>query len=198
MYISAFFHRRMEWKLAHPTSGFLAFAIVSLATSGCQSRPTRQIIGQLIQVGCSPTPTPATVTGAWREAQAYVADRAGADVLLGCGDSMLPLYRNRTLLVTELQPYESWKAGQTVVFVGDHGWPVAHLLVMITAEGWRAAGTARAEFDETLVTTGNYLGTVTKAFELATADATPVTPFPSALRSERAGSAINNLASLSR
>jgi hypothetical protein len=86
---------------------------------------------------------------------------------------MLPLYRSRTLLVTERQPYEDWRPGQTVVFRGQRGWPVAHLLVVKSRAGWHSAGLARAEFDPVLVTPRNYLGTVTKAYELVPLGTSP-------------------------
>jgi hypothetical protein len=145
-----------------------------LATTGCLHRPSAETIDRLKFTGASPRPTPAHVTRAWREAEAYIADRAGAEIMVGCGDSMLPLYRSRTLLVTELQPYEDWRPGQTVVFRGDRGRPVAHLLVVKSRAGWRSAGLARAELDNGLVTPRNYLGTVTKAYELVPLDAAPV------------------------
>jgi len=144
-----------------------------LATTGCLHRPSAETIDPLMFTGASPRPTPAHVTRAWREAEAYIADRAGAEIMVGCGDSMFPLYRSRTLLVTERQPYEDWRPGQTVVFRGQRGWPVAHLLVVKSRAGWRSAGLARAEFDPVLVTPRNYLGTVTKAYELVPLGTSP-------------------------
>lgn len=158
------------------TNPLRAVAMIAavLATTGCLHRPSAETIDRLKFTGASPRPTPAHVTRAWREAEAYIADRAGAEIMVGCGDSMLPLYRSRTLLVTELQPYEDWRPGQTVVFRGDRGRPVAHLLVVKSRAGWRSAGLARAELDNGLVTPRNYLGTVTKAYELVPLDAAPV------------------------
>lgn len=144
----------------------VAMIAAVLATSGCCHRPALETIDRLRLIGASPRPTPAHATRAWQEAEAYIADRPGADIMVGCGDSMLPFYRSRTLLVTEQQPYKDWRPGQTVVFRGETGRPVAHLLVVKNREGWRSAGLARAEFDHVLVTPRNYLGTVTKAYEL--------------------------------
>lgn len=93
--------------------------------------------------------------------------------MVGCGDAMLPLYRRRTLLVTELQPYEDRRPGQTVAFCGDQGWPVAHVLVVKSRAGWHCAGLARKEFDNVLVMPRDYLGTVTKAYELVPLGAPP-------------------------
>ena len=62
-------------------------------------------------------PTPAHATRAWQEAEAYIADRTGADIVVGCGDSMHPLYRSGTLLVIERRPYKDWRPGQTVEIV---------------------------------------------------------------------------------
>lgn len=52
----------------------------------------------------------------------------------------------------------------TVVFIGDRGRPVAHLLVKKTDQGWLAKGLANPEADRTLVRAQNYLGTVVRAF----------------------------------
>ena len=114
----------------------------------------------------SPRPEVAAPGEAWRRAQAYAAGSEGAEVVLGLGDSMAPLYRGRTLLVIERLRFETLAAGMTVVFAGDDGWPVAHVLVRRVWGGWEAAGLANSEPDATRVTAVNYRGTVTKAFEL--------------------------------
>jgi len=198
MFIQSFFQRQAGLKIVIRTGCVLAVAVNLLSMAGCVSSPSQELVGRLIQSGESPTPTLATVTDAWREAHAYIAERPGADVVLGSGDSMLPLYRSRTLLVTELRPYQDWLPGQTEVFGGDHGWPVAHLLVAKTAEGWRVVGAARAEYDETLVTPRNYLGTVAKAYELLPIGTRSNANLISELRSGREGAVINNYAALSR
>ena len=114
----------------------------------------------------SPRPELAAPAEAWRMALAYAAGHEGTEVVLGLGESMVPIYRGRTLLVIERMRFAALAVGMTVLFIGDGGWPVAHVLVRPVSGGWEAAGAANAERDATVVTAANYRGTVTKAFEL--------------------------------
>jgi hypothetical protein len=56
------------------------------------------------------------------------------------------------------------RAGMTVVFIGDSGRPVAHTLVEKTPRGWRAAGVASRQRDQTFIQSRNYIGTVIRAY----------------------------------
>ncbi len=84
--------------------------------------------------------------------------------MVGRGDSMLPLYRDRTVLVVERKAMSELRAGMTVVFIGDRGRPVAHLLLEKTAAGWRAMGVGNPEPDCTRVRYANFLGVVVRAY----------------------------------
>jgi hypothetical protein len=95
----------------------------------------------------------------------YVADHAGTDFLVGRGDSMLPLYRDHTVVVTQHVAMSALRAGMTAVYVGESGRPVAHVLVKKTFSGWIAMGVGNAACDSTRVTGDNLLGIVVKAFE---------------------------------
>jgi len=95
----------------------------------------------------------------------FVAEHAGTDFLVGSGDSMLPLYRDHTVVVTQRIAISELKSGMTVVYIGDSGRPVAHVLVGKTSEGWIAMGVGNAECDSTTVTKANLIGVVVKAFE---------------------------------
>ncbi|MEX2043987.1 MAG: hypothetical protein WD941_01455 [Opitutus sp.] len=101
---------------------------------------------------------------ALRRAEALVAGRRNMDVLIGRGDSMRPLYPDRTILVVERMAMSSLLPGMTVVFVGDSGFPIAHVLSHRTSTGWMARGLANGEADRGRVRPGNYLGTVVAAF----------------------------------
>jgi hypothetical protein len=101
----------------------------------------------------------------YRIAQAYVAGHPGADFVAGSGDSMLPLYKDHTVLITERIPPSLLRAGMTVVFVGASGFPVAHVLVRRTPLGWLAMGLANEACDAVRVREDNYLGVVVKALE---------------------------------
>ena len=77
---------------------------------------------------------------------------------------MLPLYPDGTVLLLRRQPLAELRPGMTVVFIGDRGRPVAHVLVEKTSRGWQAKGLNNAAADRTLVRTNNYLGAVVRAF----------------------------------
>jgi hypothetical protein len=138
----------------------------------------RQILRAWVAAGClaslaigvragDPSPIPETAPGlcdAWRLAEKFAAAHAHCDVMLGRGDSMLPLYRDRTVLVVQSVPVTDLRVGMTVVFIGDRGRPVAHTLLENTPAGWRAIGLGNHEPDRTLVRHGNLLGVVVRAY----------------------------------
>jgi len=102
---------------------------------------------------------------AYRLAKAYVAVHPGTDYMIGSGDSMLPLYKDHTVIITERMPVADLRVGMTVVYSGHSGFPVAHVLVKRTSEGWIAMGVGNPICDAVKVTEDNYMGTVVKAFE---------------------------------
>ena len=161
-------HRRLPKSVVLP----LVFVMVWLA--GC-ANTYRDEATRPVPVGLSPTPTVAPPAEAWRIANAYAAERAGAEVVLGLGDSMSPLYRNRTLLVMEKQAFETLAPGMTVVFIDDRGAPVAHALVRCVHGEWETRGLGNTRRDANLMTPANFLGRVTHAIEVTwTRDATDV------------------------
>jgi len=100
-----------------------------------------------------------------RKARAYVAAHPGTDFMMGSGDSMLPLYRDHTVIVLERVAVGQFQAGMTVVFVGDRGFPVAHVLVRRASGGWISMGVNNARCDRSRVCEDNYIGVVVKAYE---------------------------------
>lgn len=100
----------------------------------------------------------------WREAEAFAAARTDCEVLFGRGDSMLPLFPDRTVIVVRRTPLAELRAGMTVVYFGDRGRPVAHVLMARAAGGWIAKGLANGEADRTRVTRHNYVGQVVRAY----------------------------------
>ena len=115
----------------------------------------------------SPAPEAIEAGAAAQEANAFVADLPGAQIVLGLGDSMLPLYKDCTLIVLERRPLDSLKPGMTIVYKSAEGGPVAHALVERTQDGWVAQGLNNPEPDAQLVTDQNYVGVVVRAYELA-------------------------------
>lgn len=141
----------------------LAAAVSWLA--GC-AHTHRDLAMLPVPVGLSPVPTMATPVEAWKIAHAYAEGREGAEVVLGLGDSMAPLFQNRTLLVIEKPPFETLAPGMTVVFVGESGSQVAHALIRRVRGGWEVGGVGNIYRDGALVTPANFLGRVTLAIEL--------------------------------
>jgi hypothetical protein len=142
---------------------FVNTVIVWLA--GC-ANTYRDEATRPVPVGLSPLPLIAPPAEAWRIANAYAADRVGAEVVLGLGDSMAPFYPNRTLLVIEKRPVESLAPGMTVLFIDDRGARVAHTLVRCVHGEWETQGLGNMYRDPNRMTRANFIGCVTQAIEL--------------------------------
>jgi hypothetical protein len=139
-------------------------AVAGLGWSGCSTQTTSRFSPQAV-AAMSPAAELVQPFEAMRMGKAYVASHVGTDFLVGSGDSMLPLYTDHTVVVTQKVAVDDLKAGMTAVYIGDSGRPVAHVLVKKTSDGWVAMGVGNAECDSTLVTHDNLLGVVVKAFE---------------------------------
>jgi hypothetical protein len=98
-------------------------------------------------------------------ARRYVEEHPGTDYRVGSGDSMRALYRDHTVIITSRMPISGLRPGMTVVFVGDGGFPVAHVLVRKTSEGWIAMGVSNPSCDSRRVGADNYEAVVVRAFE---------------------------------
>jgi len=144
-------HPLVGWARAH------ARALVCTALLVTTVRATTQGVE-------SPRPERIAAREAWRLAESLAASHPDFEVVVGRGGSMLPLYPDGTVLVLQRLPLESLQRGMTVVFIGDNGRPVAHLLVEKTWRGWIAKGLNNSEADNTRVRTKNYLGAVVRAF----------------------------------
>ena len=148
------------------TALVLAGGIVTLlAESGCATQTSWSVAAVCtVATAVSPVPEPVAPREAWRLAEDYARVHPRCEVLVGSGDSMLPLYGDRTVLVVERVPMGKWRMGMTVIFVGESGWPVAHTLLDQTPRGWRTMGLGNRALDRTTVRSDNYIGTVVKAF----------------------------------
>lgn len=130
----------------------------------------------------SPAPERVVAGSAWQMAEAVAAATPDSELLVGNGDSMLPLYADRTLLIVQHVSMTVLRPGMTVVFINDHGRTVAHTLREKTPRGWIAQGVGNADADRTLVRARNYIGIVVRAFA-------PVTGAEAAVASARNESA---------
>jgi hypothetical protein len=171
------FSSNIKAGLRRPVLGFAAGLAASLL-GGCASAIVPATETTVFEN--SPRAVPMSAREAWRMAEDYVAKHADCDVVVGSGGSMLPLYRDRTVLVIERMPMTALRPGMTVVFIGDSGRPVAHFLLRRTLGGWLAAGLNNRSIDNTLVHGKNYLGTVVRAFAanptIVASDGTPPSP----------------------
>jgi hypothetical protein len=113
----------------------------------------------------SPVPERVRPLEAVHQARAYVAAHPGTDFLVGSGSSMLPLYKDHTVIVTQPLEIHRLRPGMTVVFIDGNGLPVAHVLVRLTASGWISMGIGNPECDPGRISDDNYVGVVVRAFE---------------------------------
>jgi hypothetical protein len=144
----------------------VALGLLSSLGTGCANLEDARL--SLASVtAMSPAPEAVENGAAVRKANAFVADLPGAQIALGLGDSMLPLYKDCTMIVLERRPLDSLKPGMTIVYQGAEGWPVAHALVERTQDGWVVQGLNNPEPDAQLVTNQNYVGLVVHAYALA-------------------------------
>jgi hypothetical protein len=148
-------------------AAIVAIALGGLGSTGFATQSSARFSPQAVAAN-SPAAEVVQPFEAMRLGKKYVAEHPGTDYLVGSGDSMLPLYKDHTVVVTAQVAVESLKAGMTAVYIGDSGRPVAHVLVKLTSDGWIAQGVGNARCDDTLVTKDNLLGVVVKAFQPTT------------------------------
>jgi hypothetical protein len=139
--------------------------VLVAALAGCAGVPPQvKTRTPFATPGRSPVAAEVAPADAWRLAESFAASHQGCEVLIGRGGSMLPLYRDQTVLVVRAQNMTELEAGMTVVFIGSRGQMVAHTLVEHTPRGWTTAGLANNEADRTPVRFANYVGTVVRAY----------------------------------
>lgn len=146
------------------SAAFALAAVAGLGWSGCATQAAARFSPQAV-AAMSPAAEVVRPFDAMRLGGRYVAEHPGTDFLVGSGDSMLPLYRDHTVVVTRQVAVADLREGMTAVYLGDSGRPVAHVLVERTSGGWVAMGIGNATCDDTLVTGDNLIGVVVKAFE---------------------------------
>ena len=88
----------------------------------------------------------------------------GAFVLIGSGESMLPLYEPGTILVLQPCAYDRLACGETALYRNQSGRVVAHVLITKARDGWRVAGLNNRTHDMEPVVRKNLVGVVIAAF----------------------------------
>jgi hypothetical protein len=144
----------------------------------CHARPTDELGDPWIRgifTGKSPRAVVLAETDAWRRAGELAGITSGAFVLVGGGESMLPLYAPGTILVLRQCSYEKLERGQTALYRNRTGKVVAHVLIAKARDGWRVAGLNNRIHDMEPVRAENLVGVVIAAFQpLATSGAMQV------------------------
>ena len=143
------------------TSAVLSLAGVVL--SGCGTYGVARAPAAV--ASCSPSPKRVAPLELYAVAERFVSEHPGTAFMVGTGDSMQPLYKDHTVIITEQIPLRALRPGMTVVFLGDSGCPVAHVLMEETPGGWIAKGVANPACDSRRVSADNYVGVVIGAFE---------------------------------
>lgn len=117
------------------------------------------------------SPPVAEISGQpWTAAERLSAAVPNSTLLVGHGDSMLPLYPAGTVLVLQKILWEHLRRGMTVAFSKRADTPfamVAHVLKARHDDRWETQGLNNALPDDTAVTRENYLGVVVAAFRRA-------------------------------
>jgi hypothetical protein len=112
------------------------------------------------------TPASVLVSGGQQMKQAERAAAAipGAEAFWGVGDSMEPLYASHTAVVVAPVRFCDLQEGMTVVYLNREGRLVAHSLTGDVPRGWIAQGINSDREDEDLVTSGNLVGVIVRAY----------------------------------
>jgi hypothetical protein len=147
------------------TAALGALMLGSLLWSGCTSLDLTANIPMDAVARLSPVPQLVTPNVALDSAQQYVKDHPGSDFAVGSGDSMMPLYHDRAVIIMERPAMSRLQIGQTVVFLRSDGIPVAHILVKHTTDGWMTRGLNNQDCDPGILSDRAYVGVVVKAYQ---------------------------------
>lgn len=112
------------------------------------------------------TPEPTLVTSGeqMKAAEQAAAGIAGAAAFWGVGDSMEPLFSDKTAIVVAPINFKQLKKGMTVVYINSRGRMVAHSLTGDLPKGWIAQGVGNDKEDDDLVTKHNLVGVIVQAY----------------------------------
>lgn len=144
-----------------------------LAAAVLQGGELEQAWVRGIFTGKSPRPVTVSEREAWQRANEIALHTPGAFVLVGAGESMLPLYTPGTILVMQRWSYGLLQRGQTAIYRNHDGKVVAHVLVAKARDGWRVAGLNNRVHDMEPVLPRNLVGVVIAAFHPVAAGPLP-------------------------
>lgn len=112
------------------------------------------------------TPEPMLVTAGeqMKIAEQAAAEISGAGAFWGVGESMEPLFSDKTAIVVAPINFKQLKKGMTVVYINSRGRMVAHSLTGDIPKGWIAQGVGNDKEDDDLVTKHNLVGVIVQAY----------------------------------
>ncbi len=146
---------------------------LGVALSGCTSVTTERRLDLVSRH--APAPTWVAAGQEFTAAEQHAAADPACFTLVGSGNSMRPLYPDRTAIVVREQSFNRLRPGMIVVYRNPDGRYIAHALVEELRKGWIAIGLNNAEPDDELVTKDNYVGVITAAFASSQAAPRPET-----------------------
>lgn len=117
-----------------------------------------------IFTGKSPRAVAIGESEAWQRATELAELTPGSFVLVGGGESMLPLYAPGTILVLQRRDYAQLQRGESALYRTRENRTVAHVLIAKARDGWRAAGLNNRLHDMEPVVEANLIGVVIAAF----------------------------------
>ena len=135
-------------------------------STGCESTSSRAAAKPAAAtLGKQPTPAvDVSCVQAWRDAEKLSGGDGARTTVVGSGESMQPIYGEKTVLVINKIAYEELLAGMTVAYVNALGRHVVHQLLAKDAQGWRVQGINNTTEDTDRVTRQNLIGVVYASF----------------------------------
>ncbi|WP_043588595.1 S24 family peptidase [Geminisphaera colitermitum] len=159
---------RVDGRLRYTTCLQAAGLVVGLAVGlgGCASEPSGPAAGVASVAGeWSGAPSvDVSRWQAWRDAEKVAAAGPDRFAVIGSGDSMQPVYGDRTVLVLQRVDYATLQPGMQVAYRNRAGRMVVHRLLKAVQGGWQAMGLNNTVPDAELVTEVNLIGIVYASF----------------------------------
>lgn len=154
--------RHVSQKIARATRAAVLLGICLGATALHAGIKSERLLAAIIRQ----TPEPQLVAAGeqMKIAQQAAATIRGAAAFWGVGDSMEPLFSDKTAIVVAPIHFKQLKKGMTVVYRSSRGNMVAHSLKGDIPGGWIAQGVGNAKEDDDLVTPENLMGVIVQAY----------------------------------
>ena len=157
--------------LRNSSRAFRVAAVIALSLAGTAVQAgikSERLLAAIIKQ----TPEAALVTAGeqMKIAEQAAAEIPGAGAYWGVGDSMEPLFSDKTAIVVAPINFKQLKKGMTVVYISSRGRMVAHCLTGDIPGGWIAQGVGNDKEDDDLVTKHNLVGVIVQAYAEAPSD----------------------------